>query len=80
MAFDNEDINMNIEERGDAVSTTPTMDRMKNKQKPGLIPGGEDIEKSTKLKGTTLHRTSQLLVVPVVGRMRPGQNPRAPRA
>ena len=59
MAFDNEDINMNIEERGDAISTTPTMDRMKNKQKPGLIPGGEDFEESTKLKGATTHRTSR---------------------
>ena len=59
MAFDNEDINMNIEERGDAISTTPTMDRMKNKQKPGLIPGGEDIEKSTKLKSTTQHLTTR---------------------
>ena len=57
MAFDNEDINMNIEEREDAISTTPTLGRAKNKQKPGLIPGGEDIEKSTKLKSTTLRRT-----------------------
>ena len=66
MAFDNEDINMNIEERENAISITPTMDRMKNKQKPGLIPGGEDIEKSTKLKSTTLHLTTSTAEIQLV--------------